>query len=74
MFINGKPQFVLNSPEVFMTVQGVELPYHRLVEMSNNGFNAWSVFRSVSAPPDSWYDPEHGFHGDENFNVSMLSR
>lgn len=73
MFINANPRYVSNDCfENFVPYQQVESTLHqRLVEMTNNDVNAWSVFRPVSATVDGWDDQVVDFSGDENFPVSF---
>lgn len=76
MFINANPRYVSNGCfENFIPYQQVESVLHqRLVKMTNNDVNAWSVFRPVSATVDGWDDQVVDFNGDENFSVSLTIR
>ncbi len=67
MFINAEPRFVSNGFETFVPIQRTHSLQQKLIEMTNNDANAWSVFRPVASPtPDNWDD----FNNNENFPVS----
>ena len=72
MFISANPRYVSNRCfESFVPYQRVESLHQRLVEMTNNDVNAWSVFRPVSAIVDGWDDQSVEFDCNENFPVSL---
>ena len=72
MFISANPRYVSNGCfESFVPYQRVESLHQRLVEMTNNDVNAWSVFRPVSATVDGWDDQGVEFDCNENFPVSL---
>ncbi|TAQ85730.1 hypothetical protein B7494_g5954 [Chlorociboria aeruginascens] len=74
MLINAHPRFVSNGFETFVPIQEAELLHHqRLVEMSNNNINAWSIFRPVApVTTDNWDQHIDDFGGNENFSVQTL--
>src|SRR5271168_4552169 len=73
MFINAKPRMVSNSFETFVPSQRVESLHQRLVEMTNNDVNAWSIFRPVApSATDDWDQPINDFNSNENFSVRSL--
>jgi len=70
MFINARPRFVSNGFETFVPIQSAEALQQRLVEMTNNDVNAWSVFRPVAAPgSDIWDQNIDDFGSNENYPV-----
>jgi hypothetical protein len=70
MFINANPGVVSNGFETFVPVQIAESLHQRLVEMTNNDVNAWSVFRPVTSTNDNWDQHINDFNSNENFSVS----
>lgn len=69
MFINAEPRSVSNGFETFVPTQRREFVHQRLIEMTNNDVNAWSVFRpGATSTPDNW--DQHGDdYSNENFPV-----
>ncbi|KUJ21167.1 uncharacterized protein LY89DRAFT_665617 [Mollisia scopiformis] len=73
MFINAEPRFVSNGFETFVPSQRTESLHQRLVEMTNNDVNAWSVYRPAAPPaPDTWDQHLEDFGSNENFSVQPL--
>jgi len=70
MFINAEPRFVSNGFETFVPYQRRDLLHQKLVEMTNNDVNAWSVFRPVASTNDNWDQHISDFNSNENFSVS----
>jgi hypothetical protein len=71
MFINARPRFVSNDVETFVPAQRVESLHQRLVEMTNNNVNAWSIPRPVGTyQSDSWNHQLDDFSSSENLPVS----
>lgn len=74
MFINAEPRFVSNGFETFVPVQRADLLHQRLVEMTNNDVNAWSIFRPVAASTsDNWDYNFEEYNNNENFQVGSLA-
>lgn len=70
MFINANPRAVSNGFETFVPVQITESLHQRLVEMTNNDINAWSVFRPVAPSMNhNWQPNIDEFESNENFPV-----
>ena len=70
MFINANPRVVSNGFGTFVPVQIAESLHQRLVEMTNNDVNAWSVFRPVASTNDNWDQHINDFNSNENLPVS----
>jgi hypothetical protein len=71
MFINANPRAVSNGFETFVPVQITESLHQRLVEMTNNDINAWSVYRPVApSMNDNWQPNIDEFESNENYQVS----
>ncbi|TVY43091.1 hypothetical protein LSUB1_G001238 [Lachnellula subtilissima] len=83
MFINANPRVVSNGFGSFVPVQITESLHQRLVEMTNNDVNAWSVFRPVASTNDNWDQhigefnnenlPEHSIYGGYFQEASPLA-
>jgi len=74
MFINAEPRIVSNGFETFVPFHRVESSHQRLVEMTNNDVNAWSVYRPVaSSTSDHWGQHIDDF-GNEILSVNQSSR
>ncbi|TVY94067.1 hypothetical protein LAWI1_G000390, partial [Lachnellula willkommii] len=84
MFINADPRVVSNGFGTFVPVQIAESCHQRLVEMTNNDVNAWSVFRPVGSTNDNWDQhidelnsnenlPEHSIYGGYFQEASPLA-
>ncbi|KAE9379388.1 hypothetical protein N431DRAFT_460655 [Stipitochalara longipes BDJ] len=69
MFINAEPRSVSNGFEAFVPFHRAELVHHRLVEMTNNDVNAWSVCRPVASSTSGLWDQQIDDFGNENFSV-----
>ncbi|KAE8451996.1 hypothetical protein EG329_002161 [Mollisiaceae sp. DMI_Dod_QoI] len=73
MFINAEPRFVSNGFETFVPIQRAESLHQRLVEMTNNDVNAWSVYRPAApSAADTWDQHFDDFGNNENFPVQTL--
>ncbi|TVY44714.1 hypothetical protein LOCC1_G003071 [Lachnellula occidentalis] len=66
MFINANPRLVSNGFGTFVPTQIAESLHQRLVEMTNNDVNAWSVFRPVATTNDNWDQHIDEFTSNEN--------
>ncbi|TVY78156.1 hypothetical protein LSUE1_G005731 [Lachnellula suecica] len=74
MFINANPRVVSNGYEAFVPVQIAESLHRRLVEMTNNDINAWSVSRPVvPSTSNGWEHPIDDFNTNENFQFPDAS-
>jgi len=73
MFINAKPRVVSNGFEAFIPFHRAESVHQRLVDMTNNDVNAWSVCRPVASSTSSIWDQQVDDFGNENFSVSTSS-
>jgi len=74
MLINAQPRIVSNSFEPFVPTQRVESLHQRLVEMTDNNVNAWSVFRPVaSSSTDTWDQQIDELYDNEKFPVRTSS-
>jgi hypothetical protein len=70
MFINARPRIVSNGFETFVPTYRAEALHQRLVEMTNNDVNAWSVFRPVGLPVNGIWDQNlDDFGSNENYPV-----
>lgn len=69
MFINAKPRPVSTGFEAFVPTQVAESLHHRLVGMTNNEVNAWSIFTPMQSTNDNWAHQVNNFNGDENLSV-----
>jgi hypothetical protein len=74
MFINAEPRIVSNGCEAFVPFHRAELVHQRLVEMTNNDVNAWSVCRPVVPSTSSIWDQQIDDFGNENFSVNQPSK
>ncbi|CZR66201.1 uncharacterized protein PAC_16102 [Phialocephala subalpina] len=73
MFINAEPRHVSNGFETFVPSQRAESLHQRLVEMTNNDVNAWSVYRPAArSTADTWDQHFDDFGNNENFLVQAL--
>ncbi|KAH7360420.1 hypothetical protein BKA65DRAFT_547139 [Rhexocercosporidium sp. MPI-PUGE-AT-0058] len=73
MFINAEPRFVSNGFETFVPFHRAEALHQRLVEMTNNDVNAWSIFRPlVPSTGESWDGNLDEYSNNENFQVHSL--
>jgi hypothetical protein len=72
MFINAKPRSVSNGFEAFVPIHRVESLHQRLVEMTNNDINAWSVYRPVATSASDSWDQHIDDFGNENVSVNNL--
>ncbi|KAJ5054712.1 uncharacterized protein L3040_000978 [Drepanopeziza brunnea f. sp. 'multigermtubi'] len=73
MFINAKPRAVSNGFETFVPNHRANLLHRRLVEMTNNDVNAWSIFRPVApSVSDNWDHNLDEYGNNENFQVHSL--
>ena len=73
MFINAEPRSVSNGFEAFVPFHRAEVVHQRLVEMTNNDVNAWSVYRPVASSTSSIWDQQIDDFGNENFSVIRSS-
>lgn len=74
MFINAEPRSVSNGFETFVPSQRAESLHQRLVEMTNNDVNAWSVYRPANrSAADAWDQHFDDFGNNENFPVNHSS-
>jgi hypothetical protein len=73
MFINAEPRVVSNGFEAFIPFHRAESVHQRLVEMTNNDVNAWSVCRPVASSTSSIWDQQVDDFGNENFSVNTSS-
>ncbi|KAH6720130.1 hypothetical protein BKA61DRAFT_668042 [Leptodontidium sp. MPI-SDFR-AT-0119] len=72
MFINGEPRCLSTGFETFVPFYRAEAMHKRLVEMTSNDVNAWSIFRPVvPSTSDSW-DGNIDEYSNESFQVSSL--
>ncbi|PMD34151.1 hypothetical protein L207DRAFT_547478 [Hyaloscypha variabilis F] len=69
MFINAELRSVSNGFEAFVPFHRAEVVHQRLVEMTNNDVNAWSVYRPVASSTPSIWDQQIDDFGNENFSV-----
>jgi hypothetical protein len=70
MLINARPRFVSNGFETFVPFHRAEALHQRLVEMTNNDVNAWSIFRPlVPSTGESWDGNLDEYSNNENFQV-----
>ena len=69
MLINARPRFVSKGFEALVPTQRAEFLHRRLIEMTNNEVNAWSVFRPVATSTDNW-DQNIDDLSTSNFPVS----
>jgi hypothetical protein len=74
MFINAEPRIAPNGFEAFVPFHRAELMHQRLVEMTNNNVNAWSVCRPVASSTSSIWDQQMDDFGNENFSVNQFSK
>lgn len=72
MLINARPRFVPQGFEALVPTQRAEFLHRRLIEMTNNEVNAWSVFRPVATSTDNW-DQNLDDLSTSNFPVSYES-
>lgn len=69
MFINGEPRCLSTGFETFVPFYRAEAMHKRLVEMTSNDVNAWSIFRPVvPSTSDSW-DGNIDEYSNESFQV-----
>ena len=73
MFINARPRFVSKGFEALVPTQRTEFLHQRLVEMTNNDVNAWSLFRPVATSTENW-DQNLDDFSPEIFSVSCESK
>jgi hypothetical protein len=73
MFINAEPRVVSNGFEAFIPFHRAEPVHQRLVEMTNNDVNAWSVCRPVASSTSSIWDQQVDDFDNENFSVNTSS-
>lgn len=73
MFINAEPRVVSNGFEAFIPFHRAESVHQRLVEMTNDDVNAWSVCRPVASSTSSIWDQQVDDCGNENFSVNTSS-
>ncbi|KAK6585416.1 hypothetical protein PZA11_002143 [Diplocarpon coronariae] len=71
MFINAEPRVVSNSFETFVPIHRAEVLHERLIEMTNNNVNAWSIFRPEAAA-ENWEHNLDEYSNNENFQVQSL--
>ena len=72
MLINAQPRIFSNGFEPFVPTRREESLTQRLVEMTNNDINAWSVFGPVApsvSTTDSWDKNIDDCGDDGNFAV-----
>jgi hypothetical protein len=72
MFINAQPRIVSNGFETFVPIHRAEALHQRLVAMTNNDVNAWSIFRPVASSADDWDHHIDDFNSKENFPVNKF--
>lgn len=70
MFINAEPRYVSHGFETFVPISRTEPLHQRLVEMTNNDVNAWSIFRPVAQFED-WDQHIDEYGNNENFQVGF---
>lgn len=71
MFINAEPRYVSHGFDTFVPYQRPDVLHQRLVAMTNNGLNAWSICRPVAASaPEHWEQHLDEYSSNENFQVS----
>jgi hypothetical protein len=74
MFINAEPRIVSNGFEAFVPFHRAQSMPQRLVEMTNNDVNAWSICRPVASPTSSIWEQQLDDFGNENFSVMDVGR
>jgi hypothetical protein len=74
MFINAEPRIVSNCLEGFVPFHRAELVHQRLVEMTNNDLNTWSVRGPVASSTSSIWDEQIDDFDNENFSVNPPSK
>ncbi|PBP24361.1 hypothetical protein BUE80_DR004648 [Diplocarpon rosae] len=71
MFINAEPRYVSNGFETFVPIHRAEVLRQRLVDMTSNNVNAWSIFRPEAAA-ENWVHNLDEYSNNENFHVQGL--
>jgi hypothetical protein len=71
MFINADFRFFSKGLEAFVPNQRLNSIYSRLVEMTDNGSNAWRGYQTLDPQilDDSWYQLMNEDNSNENFSV-----
>lgn len=68
MLINARRRYVSTDFETFVPAVSV---HQRLLEMTNNEVNAWSIYGSNTQRESKWDINFDGFSGNENYSVSF---